>query len=38
MGKGKKLFGDGEQVPLMLLSSTTFGTGVVHLVYGPTEA
>jgi dihydrofolate reductase len=32
-GKGKKLFDDGTQVPLRLLSSTTFSTGVLHLIY-----
>jgi dihydrofolate reductase len=33
VGHGKKLFADGATVPLRLVSSTTFGTGVVHLVY-----
>jgi dihydrofolate reductase len=33
VGKGKKLFDDGTQVPLRLLSSATFSTGVLHLVY-----
>lgn len=33
VGNGKKLFVDGKQVPLQLLSSTTFSTGVLHLVY-----
>jgi dihydrofolate reductase len=33
VGKGKKLFDDGVQVPLQLLASTTFSTGVMHLVY-----
>jgi dihydrofolate reductase len=33
VGHGKKLFDQGVTVPLTLLSSTTFGTGVVHLVY-----
>ena len=33
VGHGKKLFTDGATVPLKLVSSTTFGTGVVHLVY-----
>jgi dihydrofolate reductase len=33
VGKGKKLFDDGPQVPLKLLSSETFSTGVLHLVY-----
>ncbi|WP_109508178.1 dihydrofolate reductase family protein [Nocardioides speluncae] len=35
VGKGKKLFGDGETVPLKLVSATTFSTGVQHLVYAP---
>ena len=35
VGHGKKLFADGETVPLELVSSTTFKTGVVHLVYAP---
>ena len=34
VGHGKKLFTDGATVPLTLLSSTTFTTGVLHLVYG----
>jgi dihydrofolate reductase len=38
VGKGKKLFADGAKVPLTLVSSTTFGTGVLHLVYGPVAA
>ena len=33
VGHGKKLFTDGATVPLKLLSSTTFTTGVLHLVY-----
>jgi dihydrofolate reductase len=33
VGHGKKLFTDGATVPLQLVSSTTFNTGVVHLVY-----
>jgi dihydrofolate reductase len=33
VGEGKKLFDDGTRVPLQLLSSTTFSTGVLHLVY-----
>jgi len=33
VGHGQKLFADGTTVPLKLLSSTTFGSGVVHLVY-----
>jgi dihydrofolate reductase len=35
IGQGQKLFTDGAKVPLSLISSTTFTTGVVHLVYGP---
>jgi dihydrofolate reductase len=33
VGHGKKLFADGATVPLKLLSSATFDTGVLHLVY-----
>lgn len=35
IGTGQKLFEDGAKVPLKLLSSATFETGVVHLIYGP---
>jgi dihydrofolate reductase len=36
VGKGDRLFTDDMgQVPLRLLSSTTFETGVVHLTYAP---
>jgi dihydrofolate reductase len=35
LGAGKKLFTEGEKVPLALASSTTFSTGVIHLVYTP---
>ncbi|NMN97263.1 dihydrofolate reductase family protein [Antrihabitans stalactiti] len=35
VGQGKKLFADGAKVPLKLLSSTTFGSGVLHSVYAP---
>lgn len=35
VGHGKKLFDDGATVPLTLLSSTTFDSGVLHLVYAP---
>ena len=31
--KGARLFDDGDPIPLKLLSSNTFGTGVVYLVY-----
>jgi len=37
VGHGKKLFSTGATVPLKLLSSTTFTTGVVHLVYTGAE-
>jgi dihydrofolate reductase len=33
VGSGKKLFNDGAKVPLQLVSSTAFKTGVLHLVY-----
>ncbi len=33
VGHGKKLFTDGATVPLALVSSDTFSSGVVHLVY-----
>ena len=33
VGQGKKLFADGARVPLRLLSSETFKSGVLHLVY-----
>jgi dihydrofolate reductase len=36
--KGMRLFDEGETpVPLRLLSSEAFGTGVLNLVYGPAE-
>jgi dihydrofolate reductase len=36
--KGMRLFDEGEPpIPLKLLSSQTFTTGVLHLVYGPVE-
>ena len=35
VGKGMRLFEDGDPLTLELLSSQTFSTGVVHLVYGP---
>jgi dihydrofolate reductase len=38
VGKGMRLFDEGESIPLKLLSSKTFETGVLHLVYGPAEA
>jgi dihydrofolate reductase len=36
--KGLRLFDDGESLPLKLLSSQTFETGVLNLVYGPDTA
>ncbi|MCU1657763.1 MAG: deaminase-reductase protein [Pseudonocardiales bacterium] len=36
VGHGKKLFADGAKVPLRLVATTTFTTGVLHLVYTPT--
>ncbi|KGN37781.1 dihydrofolate reductase family protein [Knoellia subterranea] len=38
VGTGKKLFEGGATVPLTLVSSTTFSTGVLHLVYAPAPA
>ncbi len=38
VGHGKKLFADGATVPLRLVSSTTFETGVVYLVYANAES
>jgi len=35
---GMQLFGEGEAIPLKLLSSETFSTGVLYLVYGPDDA
>jgi dihydrofolate reductase len=35
VGHGKKLFAEGQTVPLQLRSATTFQTGVLHLVYAP---
>lgn len=34
VGRGAKLFADGEQVPLRLLGSRTLETGVIHATYG----
>ncbi|MBO2455399.1 dihydrofolate reductase [Actinomadura barringtoniae] len=36
--KGMRLFDEGEAIPLKLLSSQTFETGVLNLVYAPAEA
>jgi dihydrofolate reductase len=38
VGHGKKLFADGATVPLKLVSSTTFDSGVLHLVYAGADA
>ena len=39
VGKGMRLFEDGgPTIPLKLISSQTFATGVLHLVYGPDTA
>ena len=35
---GLQLFGEGEPIPLKLLSSATFSTGVLYLVYGPDDS
>lgn len=32
---GMRLFDDGQTLPLDLISSKTFTTGVLYLVYGP---
>ncbi len=37
--KGMRLFDEGETtIPLRLISSETFTTGVLNLVYGPAES
>jgi dihydrofolate reductase len=39
VGKGTRLFEDGgPTLPVQLISSQTFATGVLHLVYGPDDA
>jgi dihydrofolate reductase len=35
--KGMRLFDEGEPIPLKLMSSQTFETGVLNLVYAPAE-
>jgi dihydrofolate reductase len=35
LGSGARLFDGGHHVPLRLISSTTFSTGVLHTVYAP---
>ena len=38
VGQGQRLFEDtGEPVPLKLIDSKTFSTGVVALTYGPAD-
>jgi dihydrofolate reductase len=36
--KGMRLFDEGETIPLRLISSETFETGVLNLVYAPAES
>ena len=36
--KGMRLFDEGETIPLKLISSETFETGVLNLVYAPAES
>jgi dihydrofolate reductase len=36
--KGLRLFDEGDPIPLKLLSSQTFTTGVLNLVYGPASS
>ena len=38
VGKGIRMFDEGESIPLKLLSSQAFETGVLYLVYTPAEA
>ena len=38
VGHGQKLFADGATVPLQLVSSTTFDSGVLHLVYAGSDS
>jgi dihydrofolate reductase len=35
LGSGKRVFADGDRVPLKLISSRTLSTGVVYAVYEP---
>ena len=37
MQHGDRLFAEGQTIPLKLLASETFSTGVLHLVYGPDD-
>ena len=36
--KGMRLFDEGEPIPLRLVSSQTFTTGVLYLIYAPAES
>ena len=36
--KGMRLFDEGEPIPLKLISSETFQTGVLNLVYAAAES
>jgi dihydrofolate reductase len=36
--KGMRLFDDGDPIPLRLVSSGAFTTGVLHLIYAPAES
>ena len=39
VGTGMRLFDEGERpIPLTLISSETFKTGVLNLVYGPAHS
>jgi dihydrofolate reductase len=38
VGKGARLFGEGEHHPLRLADSKTFGTGVIFATYAPVSA
>jgi dihydrofolate reductase len=38
VGKGMRLFDEGESISVKLLSSQTFQTGVLYLVYAPADA
>jgi dihydrofolate reductase len=38
VGSGKRLFDDGAQVPLKLVDSQTFGTGVLNLTYARADS
>ena len=38
VGVGMRLFDEGKSIPLKLLTSQTFETGVLYLVYAPAEA